>query len=166
MEDVKEKRYMKKLLLTCLAALCLVGCSSEPKSSGEDEVKTDTQTTVCKGESPELTIETSFEHDGTKVLKQSNTNTINIEAAGLTSEDIEAAAQSTEANYGAVEGVTYTYSISEEGTFTETTTIDYTIADFTKLGEAGLLTEEAAAADYISIDATIDSLDGTGITCE
>ena len=90
---------MKKLLLSCLAALCLVGCSSTPK---EEDLKK----TVCTLEDSGVSVNTVFEHDGTKVMKQTNTNTITLSASGMTKEMIEAAAKAASEAYGAIEGVT------------------------------------------------------------
>lgn len=51
---------MKRLCLSCLALLWLAGCSSSPS---------DTKTTVCTLSQNGVSIETTFEHDGTKILK-------------------------------------------------------------------------------------------------
>lgn len=147
---------MKKLLLSCLAALCLVGCSSSPK-----EVKK----TVCIMEEAGLDVNTTFEHDGTKVLKQVNTNTMILAEVGLTKEEMEAAAKDAQSAYAGITGVTYTYEFTlNDSTFVETTTIDFTAAPIKDLQAAGIV--QAGEADYIGIKETLESIEGQGIECK
>lgn len=147
---------MKKLLLSCLAALCLVGCSSSPK-----EVKK----TVCTSEQTGISINTSFEHDGTKILKQVNTNTMVLAEVGLTKEQMEAAAKEAQSAYADITGVTYTYEFTnDDSTFVETTTIDFTAASIKDLQAAGIV--EPGEADYIGIKETLDAVAGQGIECK
>ena len=148
---------MKKLLLSCLAALCLVGCSSAPK---EEDLKK----TVCTLEDTGVSVNTVFEHDGTKVMKQTNTNTITLSASGMTKEMIEAAAKTAEEAYGAIEGVTYSYEFKDDDTFVETTTIDFTAASIADLQSAGIV--EAGDADYIGIKETLELNNQNGIECK
>lgn len=147
---------MKKLLLSCLAALCLVGCSSTPK-----EVKK----TVCTAEQTGVSINTTFEHDGTKILKQVNTNTMVLAEVGLTKELMEAAAKEAEKAYTDITGVTYTYEFTlNDSTFVETTTIDFTAAPIKDLQAAGIV--QAGDADYIGIKETLELNKGNGIECK
>ena len=148
---------MKKLLLSCLAALCLVGCSSTPK---EEDLKK----TVCTLEDSGVSVKTVFEHDGTKVMKQTNTNTITLSASGMTKEMIEAAAKKASEAYGAIEGVTYSYEFKDDDTFVETTTIDFTAASIADLQSAGIV--EAGEADYIGIKETLELNNQNGIECK
>lgn len=147
---------MKKLLLSCLVALCLVGCSSSPK-----EVKK----TVCTSEQTGISINTTFEHDGTKILKQVNTNTMVLAEVGLTKEQMEAAAKEAQSAYADITGVTYTYEFTnDDSTFVETTTIDFTAASIKDLQAAGIV--EPGEADYIGIKETLDAVAGQGIECK
>lgn len=148
---------MKKLLLSCLAALCLVGCSSTPK---EEEIKK----TVCTLEETGIEVSTTFEHDGTKVLKQINTNTITLSEVGLTKEQIDIAATTASENYSKITGVTYTYEYIGDDTFTETTIIDFTAAPIKDLQDAGIV--EAGDADFIGIKETLELNSGQGIECQ
>lgn len=149
---------MKKLLLSCLAALCLVGCSSTPK---EEDIKK----TVCTMEEAGLDVNTTFEHDGTKILKQVNTNTMELAVVGLTKEQMEAAAKEAETAYSGITGVTYTYEfIEDDSKFVETTTIDFTAAPIKDLQAAGIV--QAGEADFIGIKETLDSIEGQGIECK
>lgn len=149
---------MKKLLLSCLAALCLVGCSSTPKEA-------DIKKTVCTMEQEGLDVNTTFEHDGTKILKQVNTNTMVLAEVGLTKEQMEAAAKEAETNYTGITGVTYTYEFTnDDSTFVETTTIDFTAAPIKDLQAAGIV--QAGEADYIGIKETLESIEGQGIECK
>lgn len=147
---------MKKLLLSCLAALCLVGCSSTPK---------ETKKTVCTMEQAGVSVNTTFEHDGTKVLKQTNTNTMVLAEVGLTKEQMEAAAKEAEKAYTDITGVTYTYEFTlNDSTFVETTTIDFTAAPIKDLQAAGIV--QAGDADYIGIKETLELNKGQGIECK
>lgn len=147
---------MKKLLLSCLAALCLVGCSSTPK---------ETKKTVCTMEQTGVSVNTTFEHDGTKVLKQTNTNTMVLAEVGLTKEQMEAAAKEAEKAYTDITGVTYTYEFTDnDSKFVETTTIDFTAAPIKDLQAAGIV--QAGDADYIGIKETLELNKGQGIECK
>ena len=148
---------MKKLLLSCLAALCLAGCSSAPK---EEDIKK----TVCTLEQTGVSVNTTFEHDGTKVLKQTNTNTMILSEVGMTKAQLEAAAKAASDAYSAITGVTYSYEFKDDDTFVETTTIDFTAAPIKDLQDAGIV--EAGDADYIGIKETLELNAGNGIECK
>ena len=176
---------MKKLLLSCLTALCLVGCTSAPtptnkpeepvnepeQPTNEPSTTPDTEPeqeavkkTVCALNQEGVSVETSFEHDGVKVLKQVNTNTIVLSKAGLNKEQIEEAAANANETYSAIAGVTYSYEFKDDDTFVETTTIDFTAASIADLQSAGIV--EAGEADYIGIKETIELNNQNGIECK
>lgn len=146
---------MKKLLLSCLAALSLVGCSSAPK-----ELKK----TVCNMENSGIIVNTIFEHDGVKVTKQINTNTMTISEAGTTKEMVETAAKTADEAYGAIGGVTYTYEFKDDDTFVETTTIDFASAKIADLQAVGIV--GAGDAKYIGIKETLELSSQSGFECK
>lgn len=184
---------MKKLLLSCLTALCLVGCTSTPaptnqpdkgtdeptqepsqepsttpdakESEKKDEpVAADTKKTVCTVSQPGIEVLTTFEHDGVKILKQINTNTMILSEVGLTKEQLDVAATAASEEYSKITGVTYTYEYVDDDTFTETTTIDFTAAPIKDLQAAGIV--EAGDADFIGIKETLELNSGQGIECK
>lgn len=180
---------MKKLLLSCLTALCLVGCTSTPAPTnqpdkGTDEptqepsttpdanepekkdepVAADTKKTVCTMAQTGIDVNTTFEHDGVKILKQINTNTMILSEVGLTKEQLEEAAKQASDSYSGITGVTYTYEFTDDDTFVETTTIDFTIAPIKDLQAAGIV--QAGDADYIGIKETLELNAGQGIECK
>lgn len=187
---------MKKLLLSCLTALCLVGCTStpapvdnvdkdanelsqkpsepdakDPEQKEEDEkdqkdepVAADTKKTVCTMAQTGIDVITTFEHDGTKVLKQVNTNTMTLSEVGVTKEQLEEAAKKASDSYSGITGVTYTYEFTDDDTFVETTTIDFTLAPIKDLQAAGIV--QAGDADYIGIKETLELNADQGIECK
>lgn len=112
-----------------------------------------------------VSVNTTFEHDGTKVLKQTNTNTMVLAEVGLTKEQMEAAAKEAEKAYTDITGVTYTYEFTDnDSKFVETTTIDFTAAPIKDLQAAGIV--QAGDADYIGIKETLELNKGQGIECK
>ena len=144
---------MKKLCLSCLTLLWLAGCSSSPS---------DTKTTVCTLSQNGVSIETTFEHDGIKILKQTSVNTIDLETVGISQEELQSLSDATGEVYNAVEGMDYKIEFADK-TAAETTIIDYSKVDIDELQEIGVV--EPGDVDYIGIEQTIELNENSGFTC-
>lgn len=149
---------MKKLLVVCLSGmLMLAGCSAK------EEVKQ----TVCTGDLNGVKVTTTLDHEGDKVLKQVNTNVIeySLFGEGVVAADVEPIAQEASAVYAGLKGVTYEYTLGDTQ-LTETTTIDYTVADFKELMTAEIVVESDEKIDFISLEETVKGSAAQGITCK
>lgn len=149
---------MKKLLVVCLSGMMLfAGCSAK------EEIKQ----TVCTGDANGVKITTSLDHEGDKILKQVNTNVIVYTDLGsdITKADLEPLAKEASAAYSGIKGVSYEYTLGDTE-MTETTTIDYTAADFTELMSVGIIFESDEKIDFISLEETVKANEELGITCK
>ena len=136
---------MKKIFVGLLCGLLMMGCSTE---------KT-VKTTVCSMEQNGLSVESTFEHDGVKITKQTGKNHLVYAEAGVTKEMLEANVAVTSELFQGLKGVTYEYTLGDDE-FNETTVIDYTVADLKELQDANIIVLSDAKVDYIGIKETLE----------
>lgn len=147
---------MKKLLLVLFAICLLTGCGS---SSAPEKL-------VCSGKTAEVIDVTNvLEYDGDKVLKQTMTNEVSLDALGISEDTLNGLVEQYKTAYD-VAGVTYTTEI-KDGVFKEEVKIDFEKADLKVLASIGLIdAEEEETITYVSLKQTKEALETFGFTCE
>lgn len=165
-------KNMKKVLVALLLVTGLVGCSSSKK--------TETKQAYCKGSESQadyginLDHDYQFEYQGDKVTKEVITITTTFTNAsyltdGALSEDVKASLDETVAatqkGLESEEGITYEVKYDGDKLI-ETYTIDFSKASNDGLVSIGILSESDKDAKFISMDKTIENLEGAKFTCE
>ncbi|MHA6253117.1 YehR family lipoprotein [Oceanobacillus sp. CAU 1775] len=146
---------MKRLMVLCVTlffSFILVACGS----GGEET------TTVMRAEQNGVIIEITLEAEGDEVVKQTADNIITYEALGVSNaEEAEAQLGEIVAGFNEVEGVTHSIDY-QEGQAIETLAVNYEEADLEEVAQLEGSTFEDTDADYISLEKTIEMLQGQG----
>ncbi len=146
---------MKKLFITVLALVMLVGCGG-----GEENPE---KTTVCSGVTQGIEVVNTVKYENDTVNSITYQNVLEVDESLV--EALKEAAQAIETSYAAVKGIKYEYKI-EGTTFTESTTVNYAEADMSELVEVGMIEKgENGLPTYIDYELTIDNMASLGLTC-
>lgn len=148
-----------------LCALLLVTMASGCGSSSEDEKST----TVCSGLVDGVNETMTIKADGDKLVTQKEEITYTFAELGVSKEDLDLdefmqllMGQIFDASE--VEGIKASYETTDEEV-TIILTIDYTKVDLKVLEDAGIVEAGWLTTKYISLEKTIEGLEGNGYKC-
>lgn len=163
------KNLFKCLMAVTLAVAMLTGCGGNSSSKRET-------VTTCEGTLDNMEEKFTFNASGDKITTQVEEFTFGIEELGFSLADYQADHSIVDLDalkemiYSQLFGTTELEGVSveikdEEDHLAFVVTTDYDKADLDALADAGLIEKGSVTTSYISLEKTVEGLEGKGMTC-
>lgn len=151
---------MKKILISLVVLLALVGCSSKPS--------TDLIKTVCTNDSPYLAYESgqqNYTSKGDKVLSMDVKAVLELGDAETLAVVMDTVDEIM-ADYEGIEGLSVSVEKRSETSLYDIIEVDFEKADLTELAQMNIVDVEVdAAVKYVSLKKTIATIEAEGFSC-